>query len=267
MRQYREYAEWQRGQRHQHGRGRRAEPTGGTSLTARANSRSRMITGTRTATPGPTRYTRHHRGRRHVRTASALATATRTTMFTVMLSAFYVLAHKLTGNTDLAIRAFTAGRSDPQFHNTMGLFLNCVPFRTDIADCTSFRDIIVATKETFIDALTYELPVNVIEQTFPDFVKSREDLRTSQFIISAMPSAARRRSSPSPSRRAPVEATVRCWRRAAPRHPQRLGVESVSAATASYPAACCSTSTNSTRAPCGLGRRPAADPDQRRPRP
>jgi non-ribosomal peptide synthetase component F len=115
--------------------------------------------------------------------AAALATATRSTLFTVMLSAFYILAHKITGTTDLAIRAFTAGRDELQFQNTMGLFLNCVPFRTDIADCTSFRDIVMATRETFIDAMAYELPVNVIEQTFPDFIKSREDLRTSQFII------------------------------------------------------------------------------------
>ncbi len=116
--------------------------------------------------------------------ASALATASRTTLFTVLLSAFYVLAHELTGATDLTIRAFTAGRDVEEFHNTMGLFLNCVPFRTDIADCTSFRDIVVHTKETFIDAIAHELPVNVIEQTFPDFIKSRDDLRTSQFIIS-----------------------------------------------------------------------------------
>jgi condensation enzyme len=118
--------------------------------------------------------------------ASALATATRSTLFTVMLSAFYVLAHKITGSTDLAIRAFTAGRDELQFQNTMGLFLNCVPFRTDIAACMSFRDIVIATRETFIDAMAYELPVNVIEQTFPGFVKSRENLRTSQFIISNM---------------------------------------------------------------------------------
>ncbi|HEY2552299.1 MAG TPA: hypothetical protein VGI64_17160, partial [Streptosporangiaceae bacterium] len=50
--------------------------------------------------------------------------------------------------------------------------------------CTSFRDIIARTKETFIDAIAHELPVGVIEQTFPDFTKSREDLRTSQFVIS-----------------------------------------------------------------------------------
>src|SRR5579859_4861244 len=114
--------------------------------------------------------------------AAALATATRSTVFTVMLSAFYVLAQKLTGATDLTIRAFTAGRNELEFQNTMGLFLNCVPFRTDLGDCASFRDIVMATRETFIDAIAHELPVNVIEKTFPDFIKSREDLRTSQFI-------------------------------------------------------------------------------------
>jgi non-ribosomal peptide synthetase component F len=101
-----------------------------------------------------------------------------------MLSAFYVLARKITGHTDLSIRAFTAGRNEQEFQNTIGLFLNCVPFRTDIADCTTFRDIVVATRETFVDAMAHELPVHVIEQTFPDFIKPREDLRTSQFVIS-----------------------------------------------------------------------------------
>jgi condensation enzyme len=119
--------------------------------------------------------------------ASALATASRATVFSVLLSAFYVLAHTITGATDLAIRAFTAGRSEEQFQDTMGLFINVLPFRTDLADCTSFRDILIHTKETFIDALAHELPVTVIEDTFPDFVKSREDLRTSQFIISETP--------------------------------------------------------------------------------
>jgi hypothetical protein len=116
--------------------------------------------------------------------ASALATASRTTLFPVLLSAFYVLAHQLTGATDLSIRSFTAGRDVEQFHNTMGLFLNCVPFRSSLDGCTSFRDIVARTKETFIDAIAQELPVNWIEQTFPDFIKSRDNLRTSQFIIS-----------------------------------------------------------------------------------
>jgi condensation enzyme len=115
--------------------------------------------------------------------ASALATAARSSTFTVMLSACYVLAYQVTGATDLAIRAFTAGRNELEFQDTMGLFINVLPFRTSLDGCTSFRDILARAKETCIDAIAHELPVNVIEQEFPDFVKSREDPRMAQFIV------------------------------------------------------------------------------------
>src|SRR5579871_4026230 len=182
MRQYREYAAWQR-----------ANATS-TAADGAPAYWQRKLDGAREFTvPNdhghPDSYSRPYSMHVHniepeiMNAASALATATRSTLFTVMLSAFYILAYQLTGATDLAIRAFTAGRNELEFQNTMGLFLNCVPFRTDLADCASFRDIVMATRETFIDAIAHELPVNVIEQTFPDFIKSREDLRTSQFII------------------------------------------------------------------------------------
>ena len=122
-----------------------------------------------------------------VAAASALAMKARTTTFSVILSAFYVLAHNITRETDLAIRAFTAGRGEEQFHNTMGLFINVLPFRTDLAGCTTFRDILTRAKETFIEAIAHELPVSVIEQQCPDFIKSRENRGTAQFIISETP--------------------------------------------------------------------------------
>ena len=183
VRQYREYAEWQR-----------ASATSSAEDGAPAYWRDKLRDAREFTMPNdrphPDNYSRPYSLHAHgieadvIAKVYALATASRATVFSVLLSAFYVLAHEITGATDLTIRAFTAGRGDEQFHNTMGLFLNCVPFRTDIADCTSFRDIVAHTKETLIDAIAYELPVNVIEQTFPDFIKSREDLRTSQFIIS-----------------------------------------------------------------------------------
>jgi condensation enzyme len=183
VRQYREYAQWQ------HASATSTADDGAPAYWQRKLDGAREFT-----MPNdhghPESYSRHYSLHVHfiepdvMAAASDLATATRSTLFTVMLSAFYVLACKLTGNTDLAIRAFTAGRSEEQFHNTMGLFLNCVPFRTDIAGCASFRDVVAHTWETVLDALAHELPVNVIEQSFPDFLKSREDLRTSQFIIS-----------------------------------------------------------------------------------
>ena len=181
MRQYREYAAWQRANA--------STPDDG-ALKYWAG----QLDGAREFTmPNdhghPERYSRPYS--LHVFTieagtmtaAAALASATRSTQFTVMLSAIYVLANQLTGATDLTVRAVTAGRNELAFHNTMGLFLNVVPFRTEIAGCTSFRDIVVKTRETFIDAVANELPIGVLEQAFPDYISSREDTRTSEFLI------------------------------------------------------------------------------------
>ena len=184
VRQYREYTKWQR-----------ASATSSAEDGAPAYWRDRLHGAREFTIPNdhghPDSYSRPYSLHSHgieadvMAKASALATASRTILFSVLLSAFYVLAHEITGATDLTIRAFTTGRNVEQFHNTMGLFLNCVPLRTSLDGCTSFRDIVARTKETFIDAIAHELPVNVIEQTFPDFLKSRDDLRTSQFIISS----------------------------------------------------------------------------------
>jgi len=182
MRQYREYAAWQRAS------------AASTAQDGAPAYWQRTLDGAREFTiPNdhghPASYSRPYSQYVHgiepeiMTAASGLAAATRGTVFTVMLSAFYLLAHQLTGATDLAIRAFTAGRDEAQFHNTMGLFINCLPFRTDIAGCTSFRDIVTAARETFVGAIAHELPVNVLEQLFPDLITPREDLRTSQFII------------------------------------------------------------------------------------
>jgi hypothetical protein len=182
VRQYREYSEWQK-----------ASASSSAEDGAPAYWRDKLHGAREFTIPNdhghPESYSRPYSLHVHVidagviTRAAALAAAARSTLFTVLLSAFYVLARKITGETDLAIRAFTAGRDDEQFHDTMGLFLNVVPFRTHLDGCTSFRDIVLAARETFIDAIAHELPVNVIEQAFPAFIKSREDLRTSQFII------------------------------------------------------------------------------------
>lgn len=184
VRQYREYAAWQR--------------AGATSTAAdgRPAYWQHKLDGAREFNipndrEHPDSYSRPYSMHVHsiepeiMTAAAALATAARTTVFTVLLSAFYLLAHTLTGATDLSIRSFTAGRDEPRFQDTMGLFINLVPFRTDIAACASFREIVTATRETFVDAIANELPVNILEHAFPDFITPRQDRRTSQFIIAS----------------------------------------------------------------------------------
>src|ERR1700731_512091 len=187
MRQYREYAEWQRAN------------VANTSDDGAMSYWADKLDGARQfLLPNdhghPERYSRpfslHVFGLDADTMADAddLANATRGTLFTVMLSAAYVLANQITGATDLAQPAITAGRSELEFQNTIGLFLNVLPFRTDIADCTSFRDVVLKARETFIDAMANELPIGVLEQAFPDYIRSREDTRMSQLLISQPPS-------------------------------------------------------------------------------
>ena len=186
MRQYREYAEWQRAN------------VANTSDDGAMSYWADKLDGARQfLLPNdhghPERYSRpfslHVFGLDADTMARAedLANATRGTLFTVMLSATYVLANQLTGATDLAQPAITAGRSELEFQNTIGLFLNVLPFRTDIADCASFRDVVLKARETFIDAMANELPMGVLEEAFPDYIKSRENSRLSQFLLSATP--------------------------------------------------------------------------------
>src|SRR6204780_153441 len=147
MRQYREYAEWQRAS------------AVDTSDDGALRYWAERLDGAREyEMPNdhghPERYSRPYS--LHVfgidadtmAAAAVLANAARGTRFMVLLSGIYVLAHQITGATDLVVRAFTAGRNELEFHNTMGLFLNVVPFRTEIADCASFRDVVLARRAT-----------------------------------------------------------------------------------------------------------------------
>jgi hypothetical protein len=183
MRQYREYVEWQRAS------------AASTDDDAALKYWADKLDGARefvmpTDHGHPERYSRPYS--LHVfgidadtmAAAAALAKATRGTLFMVMLSAIYVLANRITGATDLTVDAVTTGRNELAFQNTMGLFLNVLPFRTEIAGCTSFRDVVKKARETFIDAMAHELPAGLLEQAFPDYIRSREDTRMAQFLIS-----------------------------------------------------------------------------------
>jgi condensation enzyme len=115
--------------------------------------------------------------------AAALAASTRSSLFMVLLAAFNVMAYRINGTTDPAIRAFTSGRTEPEFQETMGPFMNLVPFRTDISDCRTFREIVERTRDTCVEAYEYEIPINHVEQELPEFNQPHSEPRMSQFIL------------------------------------------------------------------------------------
>lgn len=180
VKQYREYAEWQKAGAADTGEARQywRKKLHGAQVLALPNDR-----------PRPEVYSRPFSGYHYTVSAEEMAAARRfalemrSSMFMVVLAAFSVLSYQITGRADPAIRAFTTGRDEPAFHNTMGLFLNVVPFQTDISRCASFRDIVASTRDTCIDAYAHEVPITVIEQDLPDFNAPHHDPQNSLFIL------------------------------------------------------------------------------------
>jgi hypothetical protein len=98
-----------------------------------------------------------------------LARSERTTLFTVMLSLYYALLHRLTGQTDLAVGTLFANRLLAEVQNTIGFLANMVVLRTEIANAVTFDDVVRKARVTVTDAFMHQavpyhlLPANIVE--------------------------------------------------------------------------------------------------------
>jgi hypothetical protein len=107
--------------------------------------------------------------------AADLAKAVRGSTFMVVLAAFNVLAHQLTGTTDPVIDTMIHGRGQPEYHDTVGPFLNFMPLRTSLDGCVSFRDLVKRTRTTCFQAYSHEVPSHLIERESPEYLKPLQD--------------------------------------------------------------------------------------------
>ncbi|MEV7008168.1 condensation domain-containing protein [Streptosporangium sp. NPDC051022] len=95
-----------------------------------------------------------------LRAATArFAAATRSSPFMVLLAAYKVLLHEMTGTTDIVVPTFTPGRNEARFQDTVGSFFNFVPLRTDLAGCRTFRDVVGRVRATCVEAYANEIPL------------------------------------------------------------------------------------------------------------
>lgn len=77
-----------------------------------------------------------------------------TTLFVVILAAFYKMLHLYTGQDDLIIGAPLANRSHKDTEDIVGFYLNMLAFRTDLSGDPSFIDLIRRVRETVTDGIT-----------------------------------------------------------------------------------------------------------------
>ena len=85
-----------------------------------------------------------------------LATAHRTTLFTVLLAAFSMFVGRHSGQTDVLVGSTFAGRDRLEVEPVVGYFANTLVLRADLSTDAAFGDLIDATRETVLGAMAHE---------------------------------------------------------------------------------------------------------------
>jgi hypothetical protein len=104
-----------------------------------------------------------------------LAAAMRSSTFMVLLAAFNVLTHQITGTTDPVISTFSNGRNEARVRDMVGSIMNVLPLRTDFGACATFRDVVARTRQTCLEAYSHEIPVEHIERELPELMQPLSD--------------------------------------------------------------------------------------------
>jgi hypothetical protein len=118
-----------------------------------------------------------------VSAAGRLARAMRGSTFMVMVAAFNVLAHQISGTLDPVINTMANGRAQIEYQDTVGPFLNFLALRTGIGDCTSFRDVVARTRAVCLDAYANEVPIQHIERDIPELMAPLRDPMLCDFVF------------------------------------------------------------------------------------
>lgn len=130
------------------------------------------------------------------------------TPYMLLLAAFAALLHRYSGQTDIAVGAPLAGRSQPEIEPLVGFFVNSVVLRIDVAGDPGFSELVSRVRDTALDAFTHqELPFEkLVEEIRPPRDPSRNPLFQVSFQLVNLPGWEHRADAPA---RPPIEAQHR----------------------------------------------------------
>jgi len=93
----------------------------------------------------------------------ALSHAARTTPFVGMLSAFFVLLHRLSGRDDLVLGANSINRSRTELEPLVGFFVDNLVMRVDLGGAPGFATVVERVRETVLEAFAHQdLPFDLL---------------------------------------------------------------------------------------------------------
>jgi len=119
-----------------------------------------------------------------------LARAHNTTLFVVLLSAFHLLLHRYSGQSEIYVGTPSVGRNNFEFDRVVGYFANPVVLRSQVFmddDCTAF---LKRMRSTVLDALTHvDIPFPLLVQRLqPERVASVSPIFQAMFVWQSVPS-------------------------------------------------------------------------------
>ncbi|MEU3456519.1 amino acid adenylation domain-containing protein [Micromonospora sp. NPDC006766] len=90
---------------------------------------------------------------------NALTRAGGSTLFMTLLAAYQVLLARHAGQHDFAVGASVAGRSAPELENVVGMFINMLPLRAELAGDPTFTELLERTRRNVLDGFEHaEVP-------------------------------------------------------------------------------------------------------------
>ncbi len=107
-----------------------------------------------------------------------LSTAAGATPFMGLLSIFFLLMHKYTGQADVAIGVPIANRSRPELEDVFGFFVNTLVIRSDLGGDLLFSELLVQIRAATLEAYAHqEVPFDkVVEAVNPERELGRSTL-------------------------------------------------------------------------------------------
>ncbi len=105
------------------------------------------------------------------------------TLFMISLAAFHVLLYHYTGECDQVIGTVSSTRRLFGTDAVLGLFINVLPFRCRFSAEDTFPEVIRQVKETTLDALEHEVPLEVLVRRFGRRAPSITPFFQTMFIV------------------------------------------------------------------------------------
>jgi amino acid adenylation domain-containing protein len=153
--QYPDYAAWQRG------------PNSGAVTEASLAYWRRQLSGgpapLEIPTDRPRPAVQSFRGGQHTfRLSQALTSALKrlsqreeATLFATLVAAFKILLYRYSGQDDIAVGTAISTRRLPEVETLLGVFLNTIVLRTQLAEESAFREVLARVKRVIVDGLSH----------------------------------------------------------------------------------------------------------------